>query len=118
MASVFKIRSKKTGLFSTGGGRPSFSKKGKQWAGLGPVKNHIHCLDSHGKSIYNREEAELVEYEIIQYEVSVKPFSDFCQEVVRALADKEAERQQRFEESQKEIRRQQFLKLQSEFGNQ
>lgn len=43
----YKIRSKKTGLFSKGGGYAKFttsshwSANGKIWQGIGPLKNHL-----------------------------------------------------------------------------
>lgn len=37
----YKVRDKATGLFSTGGSSPRWSKKGKVWGALGHVKNHL-----------------------------------------------------------------------------
>jgi hypothetical protein len=37
------------GLFSTGGYWPRFSKRGKIWRGLGPLKLHLRNLDNHKK---------------------------------------------------------------------
>ena len=44
---VYKIRHKKTGLFSRGGEDASrcqscWDKKGKTWSGLGPLRNHMN----------------------------------------------------------------------------
>jgi hypothetical protein len=38
---LFKIRSKTTGLFSTGGTSATFTTKGKTWTGMGPLKAHL-----------------------------------------------------------------------------
>lgn len=40
----FRIRRKSDGLFSVGGQSPKFTKKGKIWQGLGPLKNHLNLL--------------------------------------------------------------------------
>ena len=40
--SVFKIRDRDTGLFSTGGMRPvTFTKVGKTWSTAGHLKSHL-----------------------------------------------------------------------------
>jgi hypothetical protein len=44
---IFKILKKSTGEFSCGGSSPRFSKKGKIWTGIGPLKLHMaHLHDS------------------------------------------------------------------------
>jgi len=46
---VYKIRDKRTGLFSKGGFSSSdellFEKMGKTWTGLGPLKNHLRMFN-------------------------------------------------------------------------
>lgn len=42
--NIYKIRDKKTGLFSRGGSNPSWTKGGKTWTNIGHVKNHLHQL--------------------------------------------------------------------------
>lgn len=44
MVKIYRIRRKKDGLFSMGGSCPKFSKKGKIWQGLGPLKNHLNLV--------------------------------------------------------------------------
>ena len=41
---IYRIRRKSDGLFSGGGMNPKFTKRGKIWQGLGPLKNHLNCL--------------------------------------------------------------------------
>lgn len=41
---LFQIRSKTTGLFSGGTGTPTFTKKGKIWKGMGPLKSHLRLF--------------------------------------------------------------------------
>lgn len=43
---IYKIRNKKTGLFSKGGttcliSQNGWSKSGRSWTGMGPLKNHL-----------------------------------------------------------------------------
>lgn len=67
--AVYKIRDKNTGLFSKGGSWPRFSKKGKIWAGKGPLNSHLAYLDNYYDSsnrgainFYNN--CEIVEFGI------------------------------------------------------
>lgn len=63
---VYKIRHKITGLYSKGGSSPMWSKKGKTWSGLGPLKLHIAgVVDSR---YYHM--SDMVNWEIIEIEVS------------------------------------------------
>lgn len=41
----YKIYNPKLKLFSTGGSRPSWHKKGKTWGGIGHLKNHLRQTD-------------------------------------------------------------------------
>lgn len=89
----YKIRHKKTGLFSHGGSYTSlageqgcgWSSKGKIWMGIGPVKNHLAQYLPKGKYGYEverfqknigpiREDWEIVEIEMVVKEVI--PMSD------------------------------------------
>ena len=59
---VYKIRDKKTGLFSTGGMTPSWRKEGKIWSTIGFVRAHLtlHAQGTLGEGPY--KDAELVPY--------------------------------------------------------
>lgn len=63
---VFKIRDKKTGLFSTGGMRPKFTKQGKVWQKLGYVHSHIQQLKDEYTPADVYKNAEVVEAEITE----------------------------------------------------
>jgi len=58
---IYKIRNKKTGLFSKGGSDClqsdyGWSKSGKSWTGMGPLKNHLaQYVGSIGYSGYNKD---------------------------------------------------------------
>lgn len=49
MKVYYKIRDKNTGLFSTGGVSPKWTKKGKVWTSEGHVKSHLTLLKEHHK---------------------------------------------------------------------
>jgi len=42
--TFFKLRHKETGLFSVGGIRNQFTKKGKTWSQIGHVKCHLSAV--------------------------------------------------------------------------
>jgi hypothetical protein len=80
--NVYKIRDKETGLFSTGGMDPTFTKKGKVWTGIGPLKAHItmhrrHVLTEEelaqmrwGCRLHDISKDYLQDIEIIEYDFS------------------------------------------------
>lgn len=97
IVKAFRIRRKSDGLYSTGGQRPTFSKKGKIWQGLGPLKNHLNLLlQEHMTALrlkrdeksYRHEqfksydtvfvyqECELIEYVLQESETSVTNLMD------------------------------------------
>lgn len=53
--NFYKIRNIKTGLYSTGGTCPRFTKYGKTWKELHHVKAHLKLLDTHYTDINNLE---------------------------------------------------------------
>lgn len=78
--TVFKIRNKDTGLFSTGGHTPKWSKSGKTWSGTGPLLSHLNLYMSDG---YGRprktfpDSWEVVEYEVVQQEGGTNTVSEW-----------------------------------------
>ena len=108
---IYKIRRKSDGLFSSGGSCPQFTKKGKNWSGLGPIKLHMHqLLDIYGK-IRDREvykDCEVIKYEMVEiesdYRQSVDSFMDEIlfgikkkEEAYKAAAKKREEKRERAE---------------------
>lgn len=43
---IFMIKDSQTGLFSTGGTTPRFTKRGKVWSSSGALKNHLHIFET------------------------------------------------------------------------
>lgn len=57
----YKIQNPKTGLFSTGGNEPTWSKVGKTWASKAHLNSHITGLSAKGRSTYLTAQAVMVE---------------------------------------------------------
>lgn len=85
---LYKIRNK-NGLFSSGGERPHFSKSGKTWVGIGPLKNHFNWVeqarnyswkagrDKPVETLVVYEDCDIVEFDIVVKENCKVSVSDF-----------------------------------------
>lgn len=62
---IYRIRNRETGLFSTGGKHPTWSKNGKIWKTLGHVKSHMSQV-SHLFIEEYISQSEVIEYEVIE----------------------------------------------------
>ena len=81
---VYKIREKKTGLYSTGGTQPKWNTNGKVFTTIGTVKSHIsnwmrHVYRGNGYYPYHEapkipQEKFLAQYEIVPFELVEEPF--------------------------------------------
>lgn len=101
----YKVRDKNTGLFSTGGcsyaGRPGencyqprpngWSKKGKIWTGLGPLRTHLNQF------YWIPENWEVVEYEYTLTKETLKPASQISNRAEK-LREKEEKKKRLAEE--------------------
>jgi hypothetical protein len=63
---IFRIRDRKTGLWSGGGSSPSFGKRGKTWDNIGHVGSHVTNAGRYAAEVYR--DAEIVEYVITEKE--------------------------------------------------
>lgn len=68
--TMFKIRSRKTGLFSKGGSDPTWNTTGKVWKRRGDLSSHFTQLTGRGKQIYANADAEVVELETVTIEAT------------------------------------------------
>lgn len=114
---VFKIRSKTTGLFSTGGSYPRWSKKGKTWNMRGHVSSHLSGLCGTGRMVYRQADAEVVECVIREENIGTVPVSEWLADVERRKAEKESSRQAASEDHQRQQRLAEYKRLQKEFGD-
>ena len=72
---VYMIRHKKTGLYKLGGDWKAWSKKGKVWAGIGALKNHLnlHKHEYLGSGVYKFPDhvaEEMKNWEVVAIQVS------------------------------------------------
>jgi hypothetical protein len=69
---IYKIRDKRTGLYSMGGTGPGWSKKGKEWKTLAHVMAHL----SQFYQTYYRQKVSILtipdDWEIIEFTVTVE----------------------------------------------
>ena len=92
---VYKIRRRSDGLFSTGGGWPSFKAKGKQWASAGALHAHLNLVE-----FKYYADCELVRIEVAETElpgsVDVNSYQrDRARQLQEVAAEKERKRQAR-----------------------
>lgn len=83
---IFKVKDTKTGLYSTGGYHPSWTKQGKSWESLGSVTSHLRLYArgyswsrKRGQNVQNQipDTWVVVEIEVQESELSQKSALDF-----------------------------------------
>jgi len=90
----YKIRRRSDGLFSSGGGWPTWTKKGKTWKRRGDVGSHLtyavsrRALGTYGDTPY--EDIEIVTYDVVIMEVEIEEMG----EAVTACRERHAAREQ------------------------
>ena len=114
---IYKIQSKQTGLYSTGGVSPSFSKTGKVWKNIGHLRNHINVLDPHGKRKYREHQVEIVELQLTEVCVSSTPFEEFLTECTIRKNDRDAKQREKIDYWKQDQRKRLYLELKKEFGS-
>lgn len=83
--SVYKIRRRSDGMFSSGSACPGFTAVGKTWSGCGPLKNHLRMIaQNHSREGMDRlrevyADCEVVEYAIISPEVEAVSIENFLE---------------------------------------
>ena len=104
---VFKIRDK-NGNFSTGTSHPKFNPRGKTWAALGHISNHIVMMGTYAaENVY--KDCKLITFEII--EQSSEAMTDVIVRVSNRKHDRITER----EVVAKAARLREFEELKREF---
>lgn len=107
---VYRIRSKKTGQHSMGGGDVSWTANGKIWKGQGPLSNHFAQLTRTGKKQYENHQAEVVTYVLAETEVAVRP-------VMELIAEADARREAREAKSHAAHHRAKIARLEKELAH-
>lgn len=106
---IYKIKDNNTGLFSNGGCRPGFTKKGKIWKRWQDVKAHLKLAKKyyHGRQLT----IEVYEYRKI-HDMSVDDqIAKIEEQEFRKIALEKIEREQR----DRQQRYEQYQKLKKEF---
>lgn len=115
MAELYKIRSTVTGLYSTGGNVPRFTKVGKLWRAKNHLTCHLNQLDSQGKRIYKQNAAEIVTIEIKEVVTSTESVDDYIQKREQQRQEHEERMRLSREEQDKKKRLSLFKQLKKEF---
>jgi hypothetical protein len=103
MIKIYKIVNT-NGMFSTGGGHPEWSKKGKSWTSLG----HVHChLSQCNYNIYQNDDAHIIEY-VLEPRTTI---SSVREALIRIEKNKSDKRDARMKEVQKRMEEQERQKL-------
>jgi hypothetical protein len=115
----YKILRKSDGKFSNGGSCPEFTDRGKTWWTKGALTNHlIQSGMLRGQKPEHYENCEVVEYEVLNRATGIQTVDEYILERKKARENREAEKQERIGEIEKEERRQKFFELAEEFGNE
>lgn len=88
---IYRIRRKSDGLFSTGGMSPRFTKKGKIWQGLGPLKNHLNLLLDQRKTSLRHKRDEKSPYHSGYRDYNEKFIYEECELIEYLLEEKETQ---------------------------
>ena len=118
MTAKYMIRNKE-GLYSTGGMDPRFTRKGKVWNGIGPLKCHLVMMKScsyYGVTVGKvYKDCVVVEIAMKAEEVSAMSVLDFIQQDFDRRAKEQDRLEKRYEAEAKERRHEEYLKLKEEF---
>jgi hypothetical protein len=115
---IYLIRSKKTGLFSTGGRFFQWSKTGKVWTQRGSLANHFALLGQRQLQAYAEADAEVIQYILTEEGCAVSDVAEWLDASAARKAEREAARQQRRDTFEQERRRKQYEQLRAEFAGQ
>lgn len=121
----YKITDPETGLFSTGGSDPKWTKKGKIWRTLGALKNHLNIVQMErwvGPWSGQRRREQFNPYEGCQVvlcevrEVSRYDVQVHLDEKAQREADRKAKEEADRKARQEERERAELARLQKKYG--
>lgn len=115
---MWKIRHKVTGLYSTGGTCPGWTKKGKVWRMLGHLKNHLaQVQDYSGYRGYNTTDFQNWEIvELIITEVGTQPVEQMLVELQQARIERKTKLRLAAERATRERKEAEYERLKRELG--
>ena len=108
--STFKIRDRATGLYSTGGSTPRWSKRGKVWTNIGHVKQHLQQL---WRDESYPETAEIVEF--VEVEGPKTSVHDLLRTIAQQRNAAEQERQTAREARARTLELAELARLQAKY---
>ena len=86
MTTIFKIRRKSDGLFSTGGTSPKFEERGKAWKARNHVTSHMTQIEQaydsyrHHSTVEDYyEDCEVVEFEVTETQINAIPVLEWTE---------------------------------------
>jgi hypothetical protein len=112
--SIYKVRDKETGLFSTGGMFPRWKKGGKTWEKKGHLSSHFNLVKP---STYKN--AEVVEIIVNGSNVTttIIPIVEFVNAAEERAARRAADRERRIAKYELEVISRQFKAAQQRVAN-
>lgn len=113
--TLYKIRSRTTKEFSTGGNDPSFSKKGKIWKRKSDLSNHFAQLSRNGRSIYQQHDIEVLTIVVREECIETSSGKDWLQAAIDRAQDREAKLRAYIEESRRKRELEELSRLQSKY---
>ena len=115
--NIFKIRSKITGLYSSGGYSPKWSNHGKVWKSFGlarvSLKSYLDNNNSRNRTA-NESDLEIVKFELV--EVSSVSATDVMKEIVKDKFSKKEKAESRKKELQRHADEAEFNRLKIKLG--
>jgi len=122
--TYFKIRDKTTGLFSTGGESPGWSKTGKKWSKPGHITTHLGQVRMvrrgyrrTAQDVHPYVNAEVVTFEAKPVEALTEDVSARLAAIQKKKADKEARVKARRVKAKEDREREQLARLQAKYPN-
>jgi hypothetical protein len=109
---MYKIKSQKTGLFSTGGEIPKWSKNGKVWQRKGDLSSHFTQLFD--KEIYVQYDAIVIEYEFAV--VGISEIHKWVEAAENRVLEREEESKARTVAWHKDMELAELKRLQEKYG--
>lgn len=103
---VYKIRSIKSGQYSTGGSHPKFTKNGKIWKSKQALSLHYNLLTPSTIGLYKSANVEIKTYEVIQTEIETISIDTWISENIqrqKQAAAKELIADEKYKKAQRKL---------------
>lgn len=98
MLTIYKLRSTKTWLFSSGGAFPRFTKNGKIWKRKSDLSCHFNQLPRLGVELYKDHGVEILEFEVKEELANIHTYDEWMDNVTERKQKRKDEARARYEE--------------------